>query len=62
MSPYLENIVSRRHRITLTKLRISAHNLRKQTNRYSRERVDRNLRYCFIFNTNETEDEFNFVF
>jgi hypothetical protein len=62
MSPYLENIVSRKLRIALTKLRISAHNLRIQTGRYSRERVERNLRYCLICNTNEIEDEFHFVF
>jgi hypothetical protein len=31
----------------------------KQTSRYSRERVDRNLRYCLICNTNEAEDEFH---
>jgi hypothetical protein len=43
MSHYLENLVSRTLRIALTKLRISAHNLRLQTGRYSRERVDRNL-------------------
>ena len=61
MESYLENIFSRNLRIALTKLRISAHNLRIQTGRYSRDRVDRNLRYCLICNTNEIEDEFHFV-
>ena len=61
MEPYLENIISRNLRIALTKLRISAHSLRIQTGRYSRDRVDRNLRYCLICNANEIEDEFHFI-
>ncbi|XP_045180152.2 uncharacterized protein LOC123539573 isoform X1 [Mercenaria mercenaria] len=62
LEPYLNNIVSRNLRIPLTKLRVSAHSLRIQTGRYGRDRIDRNLRFCQICNSNDIEDEFHFVF
>ena len=49
-------------RSVLTKLRISAHNLRVETGRYGRNRLERNERKCLICaNSNDIEDEFHFI-
>jgi hypothetical protein len=62
MEPYLNFLSSKILRTSLTKLRISAHNLRIQTGRYGRERIDRDQRICQLCNLNEIEDEYHFMF
>lgn len=59
---YLDIILSRKLRIAFTKLRLSAHNLRIETGRYGRNRIDQNERLCLLCNTNNVEDEFHFMF
>ena len=62
LESYLEIINSRNLRIALAQIRISAHSLRIQTGRFARDRIERNLRYCEICNSDEIEDEFHFLF
>ena len=55
---YLDKIVNPKLRSVLKKLRISAHNLRVETGRYGRNRLERNERKCLICaNSNDIEDE-----
>ena len=56
---YLETVVSRNVKIAITKLRICAHNLRKQTGRS--DRLERNLRFCQVCEGDEIEDEYQFL-
>ena len=59
---YLDKIVNPKLRSVLTKLRISAHNLRVETGRYGRNRLERNERKCLICaNSNDIEDEYHFI-
>ena len=59
---YLDKIVNPKLRSVLTKLRISAHNLRVETGRYARNRLERNERKCLICaNSNDIEDEYHFI-
>ena len=56
---YLDTILDIRHRITLTKLRISAHKLEIERGRYLN--VPRNNRTCIICDLNTLENEFHFL-
>jgi hypothetical protein len=58
---YLNNVVNMKHRIALSKLRLSSSSLRIETGRHGSTRVDRSLRTCEICNSTDIEDEFNFV-
>ena len=58
---YLDQIPNRTHRILLTKLRVSSHQLRIETGRYGRARLERFERVCQLCNQNDIEDEFHFV-
>ena len=54
---YLDKIVNPKLRSVLTKLRISAHNLRVETGRYCRNMLERNERKCLLCaNSNDIED------
>ena len=53
LPPKLRNI--------LTKLRLSSHKLRIESDRYNRNRTPRELRYCTLCNVNDVEDEYRFV-
>ena len=44
-------------RIILTKLRLSSHKLRSESDRYNRNRTHRELRYCILCNVNDVEDD-----
>jgi len=56
---YLDKLVSSL-RSCITKLRLSAHNLRIHTGRF--EHLDRNIRHRQVCNIHVIEDEFHFVF
>ena len=56
--PYLEKIRNVKHRQSLTKLRVSSHNLYIETLR--RNQIPVNERYCY-FCKNVTEDEYHFM-
>ena len=59
---YLDKLTKCKRHI-VTKIRISAHNLRVETGRYGGDRVERHERLCKICNSDfEIEDEFHFVF
>ena len=45
----------------LTKLRLSSHKLRIESDRHIRNRTPRELRYCILCNVNDVEDEHHFV-
>ena len=45
----------------LASLRLSSHKLRIETDRYSRNRIDRVQRKCLNCNLNDLEDEYHFV-
>ena len=48
-------------RINISKLRLSAHQLRIETGRYARNRLDRALRLCTLCDKSDLEDEYHFV-
>ena len=48
-------------RMFISRIRLSAHSLRIQTCRYSRNRLPRNERYCQCCNTLDIEDEYHFI-
>ena len=48
-------------RIALARLRLSSHNLRIETGRYSQNRTERAFRYCTICNSRDIEDEYHFI-
>ena len=56
------NVLPCKLRYVLTKVRISAHQLRIVTGRYARNHVERNNRFCMLCNTTDIEDEFHFFF
>ena len=59
---YLDKIVNPKLRSVLTKLKISAHNLRVETGRYGRNRLERIERKCLLCgNSNDIEDEHHFI-
>ena len=45
----------------MSKIRLSSHTLRIETDRYCQNRIDRHLRKCNICNTAEIEDEYHFI-
>ena len=51
----------KKFRIVLSQLRLSAHQLRIETGRYSQNRVDRVLRLCTLCDRSDIEDEYHFV-
>ena len=58
MENYLKINIGNKHRIALTKLRLSNHTLMIEKGRHLK--LDRNLRYC-PFCSNEVEDEIHFM-
>lgn len=58
---YLNTIKSKYLRSSITRLRISSHNLRIQTGRYGRNRIDRQERLCQVCQCSEIEDEYHFI-
>ena len=58
---YLNTVNIKSHRIALTRLRVSSHNLRVETGRWERPVILRNERLCPACN-NKLEDEFHFIF
>jgi phosphopantetheinyl transferase len=44
--PYLNQIHKLKHRVSLTKLRLSNHNLQVETGRYNRPHIHREERFC----------------
>jgi hypothetical protein len=58
---YLDKIKCMKSRQQLTHLRISAHNLRIESCRYGRNRLERHERICQLCNTQDIEDEFHFI-
>ena len=57
---YLINVKNIRHKIALTRLRLSNHNLRIETGRHVRPKLERHERKCFIC-SDEIENELHFV-
>ena len=48
-------------RIGISQLRLSAHQLRIVTGRYSHNRIDRSMRLCTLCDRSDIEDEYHFV-
>jgi hypothetical protein len=59
--PYLKKVNSKYSRKFITKIRVSAHNLRIHSGRFGRDRVPREERKCQYCNTQDIEDEFHFI-
>ena len=57
---YLDILPSKLRNI-LTRLRLSSHKLRIESDRYTRNRTPSELRYCILCNVNDVEDEYHFV-
>ncbi|MCG8430841.1 MAG: hypothetical protein MJA29_06695, partial [Candidatus Omnitrophica bacterium] len=57
--PYLSSIKSAEHRVCISRLRMSAHNLRIETGRYNN--LARNERICLLCNSGQVEDEIHFM-
>ena len=57
---YLDTLLSKLRNI-LTKLRLSSHKLRIESDRYNRNRTPRDLRYCILCNVNDVEAAYHFV-
>lgn len=55
------SVLPKKFRIILSQLRLSAHQLRIETGRYSQNRVDRALRLCTLCDRSDIEDEYHFV-
>ena len=55
------NVLPKKLRIALSKLRLGSNNLNIVTGRYAQNRVDRHLRTCNVCNSRDIEDEFHFV-
>ena len=51
------SVLPKKFRIVLSQLRLSAHQLRVETGRYSQNRVDRALRLCTLCDRSDIEDE-----
>ena len=54
---YLVDVKNKHHRIALTKVRITSHNLAIETGRYGTQRISRNLRFCCYCNNGMIENE-----
>ena len=57
---YLENILSKKWRVMLAKLKISSHFLRIETFSYGRDRIDRQDHICTLCSM-ELEDKYHFI-
>jgi len=55
------NLPSSKFRVALTRLRLSSHKLRVETDRYLQNRTERHQRYCLICNKRDIEDEYHFI-
>ena len=55
------NVLSRKFRIVISRLRRSAHQLRIETGRYARNRTDRASHLCTLCDKSDLEDEYHFV-
>jgi len=55
------DLLPKKLRFALASLRLSSHKLRIETDRYSRNRIDRVQRKCLNCNLNDLEDEYHFV-
>ena len=55
------NVLSSKFRIVISRLRLSAHQLRIETGRYARERTYTALRLCTLYDKSDLEDEYHFV-
>ena len=55
------NVLPSKLRVPLSRLRLSAHELRIETGRYAQNRIDRSFHLCTICNKSDIEDEFHFV-
>jgi hypothetical protein len=58
---YYLDLLPKNLRVYFVKLRASAHPLRIQTGRYSRNNIPREERYCLCCNQRDIEDEFHFI-
>ena len=54
---YLTDITNVKHRVDLTRLRLSSHSLNIETGRHTKPKTDRVDRICTLCNTNTVEDE-----
>ena len=55
------NSLPNKLRVAISRLRLSSHQLRIETGRYSLNRVDREKRICTLCNKSDIEDEYHFV-
>ena len=55
------DLLPKKLRFALASLRLSSHKLRIETDRYSRNRIDRVQRKCLNGNLNDLEDEYHLV-
>ena len=55
------NVLPNKLRVVLSRLRLSSHQFRFETGRYSQNRVDRAQRICTLCNKSDIEDEYHFV-
>ena len=58
---YIRILNTKQNRSALTKIRISSHNLRIESGRYGRQRIERSDRVCTVCNSGEIEDEYHFI-
>lgn len=61
LEEYLKILQCKSLRRNFTRLRLSAHNLRIQSERYKRMPIERQSRLCQICHKNQIEDEFHFI-
>ena len=55
------NCIPKSLRYHLSRLRMSAHDLRIQSGRFARNRIRREERYCLCCNSSDIEDEYHFI-
>ena len=55
------NILPNKLRVAISRLRLSSHQLRIETGRYSQNKVHRAQRICTLCNKSDIEDEYHFV-
>ena len=60
LETYLSYVVNVKHRIALTRFRLSNHNLLIEKGRHFRPKIERNERKCFLCK-NDVEDESHFI-
>ena len=58
---YLDMIPKKTIDFFITRMNISAHELRIQTGRFGQNRLPRNERYCLCCKNNDVEDEYHFI-